>query len=98
MFILMIPLFLMLFVTNNPDHIVAVVASFFPPFTPFVIMNRIPANPPAPLWEIITAALLLIVSTWLVVRAAAKVFRIGILMYGKPPTLPEMLRWARQDN
>lgn len=98
MFILMIPLFLMVFVTNNPDHIVAVIASFFPPFTPFVIMNRIPATPAAPLWQVIAAALLLLISTWLIVRAAAKVFRTGILMYGKPPTLPEILRWARQSH
>jgi len=98
MFVLMIPLFLMVYVTNNPDSIISVVASFFPPFTPFVIMNRIPANPPAPLWQIVGAALLLLLSTWLMVRLAAKVFRIGILMYGKAPTLPEILRWARQRS
>lgn len=97
-FAIMIPLFLMAYVTSNPDHIIAVIASFFPPFTPFVIMNRIPANPPAPLWQILLAALILIVSTWLMIRAAAKIFRIGILMYGKPPTLSEIIRWARQSE
>jgi ABC-2 type transport system permease protein len=96
MIIFIIPLFLMWFVTNNPDHIVAVIGSFIPPFTPFLIMNRIPANPPAPLWQVIAAAVLMVLSTWLVIHAAAKVFRIGILMYGKRPTLPEIIRWARQ--
>ncbi|MCK4304991.1 MAG: ABC transporter permease [Candidatus Eisenbacteria sp.] len=98
MIIMIIPLLLMVYVTSNPDHIVAVIASFFPPFTPFVIMNRIPANPPAPLWQVVVAALVLLGSTWWVIRMAAKVFRIGILMYGKPPTLPEILHWARRSE
>jgi ABC-2 type transport system permease protein len=98
MFMLMIPLFLMVYVTNNPDHIVSVAASFFPPFIPFVIMNRIPATPPAPVWQILVAAGLLLVSTYWIVLGAAKVFRTGILMYGKAPTLPEILRWARRSS
>jgi ABC-2 type transport system permease protein len=98
MFVLVIPLILMPFVTNNPDHIVVVLASFFPPFTPFVIMNRIPASPPAPLWQVALAMLVMVASTWLMIRAAARVFRIGVLMYGKPPTLPELLRWARRSR
>lgn len=98
MFVLVIPLILMPFVTNNPDHIIVVIASFFPPFTPFVIMNRIPASPPAPLWQVALAATLMVVSTWLMIRAAGRVFRIGVLMYGKPPTLPELLRWARRSD
>jgi len=61
-------------------------------------MNRIPATPPAPLWQVVLAALLMVVSTWLMIKAAARVFRIGILMYGKPPTLPELLRWARRSG
>ena len=98
MFVLVIPLILMPFVTNNPDHIVVVLASFFPPFTPFVIMNRIPASPPAPLWQVLLAALVMVVSTWMMIRAAARIFRIGVLMYGKAPTLPEILRWARRSG
>ncbi|MBM3316903.1 MAG: ABC transporter permease [Candidatus Eisenbacteria bacterium] len=96
MIVMMIPLFLMVYVANNPDHIVAVLGSLFPPFTPFLMMNRIPANPAPPLWQILLAAGLMVLATWGVVRAAAKVFRIGILMYGKPPALREILRWARE--
>jgi ABC-2 type transport system permease protein len=98
MIVMMIPLFLMFYVTNNPDHIVAVIGSFIPPFTPFLMMNRIPAQPPAPTWQIIAAALLMVLATWLTITAAAKIFRIGVLMYGKAPTLPEILRWARQKG
>ena len=94
----MLPLALMVYVTNNPEQIVAVIGSFIPPFTPFVMMNRIPAQPAAPLWQIVLAALIMVAAVWLTIRAAAKVFRVGILMYGKPPTLPEVLRWAREKN
>jgi ABC-2 type transport system permease protein len=98
MIVMMIPLFLMVYVTNNPDHVIAIVGSFVPPFTPFLMINRIPATPPAPVWQILAAAALMLVSTWAAVRGAAKVFRIGVLMYGKRPTLPEILRWARRGN
>jgi ABC-type Na+ efflux pump permease subunit len=96
MMVFLIPLFLMWYVTNNPDHIIAVIGSFIPPFTPFLMMNRIPANPPAPVWQILLAAAIMIVSTWASVAFSAKIFRVGILMYGKAPTLPEILRWARE--
>jgi ABC-2 type transport system permease protein len=98
MIVMMIPLFLMVYVTNNPNTIFAVIGSFIPPFTPFVMMNRIPATPPPPFWQIAVAALLLLGSTWFAIQAAAKVFRVGILMYGKRPTLPEIVRWARQKS
>lgn len=98
MIIFLIPLFLMWYVTNNPDHIIAVIGSFIPPFTPFLMMNRIPANPPPPLWQILGSAVVMLFATWGTVAASAKIFRIGILMYGKPPTLPELLRWARQKG
>ncbi|MBD3237826.1 MAG: hypothetical protein GF330_14075 [Candidatus Eisenbacteria bacterium] len=98
MIVFIIPLFLMWYVTNNPDHIVAVVGSFIPPFTPFLMMNRIPANPAPPLWQTLSAAAVMVLATWGTIAASAKIFRIGILMYGKPPTLPEVLRWARQKG
>ncbi len=98
MIVMMLPLFLMLYVTTNPDHIVSVIISLIPPFTPFVMMNRITANPPAPLWQIVLAGGLMIAATWATIRGAAKIFRLGILMYGKPPTLPEIMRWARQKQ
>jgi ABC-2 type transport system permease protein len=98
MMIMMLPLFLMVFVANNPDHIVAVIGSFIPPFTPFLMMNRIPANPAPPIWQILLAALIMVAATWATVRAAAKIFRIGVLMYGKPPTLREIVRWGREKG
>ena len=97
-YVMIVPLILMAHITNNPNSIVAVIASFIPPLTPFIMMNRIPATPPPPFWQVALAAVILAVATYGSVMAAAKVFRIGILMYGKPPSLREIVRWARQGS
>ncbi len=48
-----------------------------------------------PLWEIMASVLLLAIAVWVVIMMAARVFRIGMLMYGKPASLSEIWRWAR---
>lgn len=90
---LMVPLFSMVPVGKDPNGTLAQVLSYIPPFTPFVMMNRA-AGPPAVMEYILTTALLLasiVAALW----AAAKVFRVGVLLTGKPPTPREILRWIR---
>jgi ABC-2 type transport system permease protein len=70
--------------------------SFIPLFTPFVMMNR--AAGPPPLWEYLATTVLMLASIYLAVRGAGKVFRIGILMTGKPPRLREVLGWMSQKE
>lgn len=93
MILLILPLLAMVPVGQDPNGTLARVLSFVPPFTPFVMMNRA-AGPPA-LWEYVATTALLLVSVVAVQWAAAKIFRIGILMTGKPPKLGEILRWVR---
>lgn len=69
----------------------AKVLSFIPPFTPFVMMNRA-AGPPA-LWEYLLTTVLMLVAVVLAFRGAAKVFRIGVLLTGKPPRLQDIFKW-----
>jgi ABC-2 type transport system permease protein len=57
------------------------------------MMNRA-AGPPA-LWEYVATTALLLASIVITLWAAAKVFRIGVLLTGKPPRLGEVLRWVR---
>ena len=76
---------------KDPNGLFAQVMSFIPPFTPFVMMNR-SAGPPA-LWEYVATTLVLLGAIYVVSYGAAKIFRIGILMTGKPPTIREVLRW-----
>jgi ABC-2 type transport system permease protein len=81
-------------ILNDPDSTLAVVASLVPMFTPTLMMLRIAVKMP-PLWQILLAYVLTIglclVMTWL----CARVYRVGILMYGKKPTLRELWRWVR---
>ena len=88
---LMVPLMAMVLVSQDPNGTFARVMSFIPLFTPFVMMNR--AAGPPPLWEYLATTVLMLVSVYLAVRGAGKVFRIGILMTGKPPRLREIVRW-----
>ncbi len=96
MLVLIVPLLAMIPVVKDPNGALARVLSFIPPFTPFVMMNRV-AGPPAP-WEYAATTLLLVITLVFTVWAAAKVFRVGILMTGKPPRLREILRWVREDH
>jgi ABC-2 type transport system permease protein len=49
-----------------------------------------------PLWQIVVALALLVVSTLVVAWIAGRIYRVGILMQGKRPTLPELWRWVRE--
>lgn len=91
MIVMMIPILAMLPIGQDPNGLVAKVLSFIPPFTPFVMMNRA-AGPPA-LWEYLLTTVLMLVAVVLAFRGAAKVFRIGVLLTGKPPRLQEILKW-----
>lgn len=83
-------------VLRAPDSPLAIGLSFVPVFTPFAMLLRIAMPPGPPLWQILVAVAILMATTIAIVWAAARIFRIGLLMQGKPPTLPELLRWIRQ--
>jgi ABC-2 type transport system permease protein len=91
---LVVPMMLTFFFVNRPDSTAAVVISMIPIFTPMVMYMRISLLTPH--WSQIALSILLMLGTiWLLFRGTAKIFRIGILMYGKRPTIPEIFRWAR---
>lgn len=91
---LVIPMVATFFFVSQPDSTIARVVSLIPLFTPMVMVMRINTLTP-PLWEILLSIVLTLGFIWLLFRGVAKIFRIGILMYGKRPTVPEILRWAR---
>ena len=93
MLVLIVPLLAMVPIGRDPNGVLARVLSYIPPFTPFVMMNRA-AGPPTMSEYALTTALL-VVSIAIALWAGAKVFRIGVLLTGKPPKLKEILRWIR---
>jgi ABC-2 type transport system permease protein len=82
---------------RNPDGTLARVLSFIPPLTPMVMVLRIVASRELPFFEIAASTALLAAFVPVVMWVAAKVFRTGILMYGKRPGPRELLRWLRQS-
>jgi len=91
---LVFPIVLAIPAMQNPDSMFIKALSFFPLLTPAFMILRIPIQVPA-LWEILTTIGLLILSSVFMMWAAGKIFRTAILVYGKRPTIPELVRWIR---
>jgi len=93
-FMLMIPMLSTFFFVQHPDAPAAVALSLVPVFAPMLMFMRITVLSP-PAWQILLSVALLLGAIWVMFRVAAKVFRIGTLMYGKRPAIREIWRWAR---
>lgn len=94
--IMMVPLMTMTFIPKDPNGMLARVLSWIPLYTPFIMMNRVMADPP---WiDLIGTTVLMIVTAGAALWLAGKVFRIGILRTGQPPKLLEIFRWLRRKN
>ena len=94
MIFVMGPFLLMMPASQSPNGMIATVASFIPPFMPYVMMVRITAGE-IPIWQIAATSALGLGSMFGALWLAAKIFRVGILMTGKPPSPLEMLKWIR---
>jgi ABC-2 type transport system permease protein len=81
-------------VLTDPNSTASVVLSEIPFFAPVLMALRISLQTP-PAWQIILSLFLLLITTVATIWASAKIYRIGILMYGKRPSLVEMFRWLR---
>jgi ABC-2 type transport system permease protein len=84
----------------NPTSPIAVWASIIPFSSPIVMMARIPFGVPntVPWWQLALSMVFLILGFIFTVWFAAKIYRTGILMYGKKPSWKEMIRWAFRKN
>lgn len=92
---LVFPIVLAIPAMQNPDSLLIKVLSFIPVLTPTFMLLRIPIQMPQT-WEIVATIALLMISTVGFMWAAGKIFRIAILVYGKRPTIPELVRWIRE--
>jgi len=102
-FPIILPLMLAIYVGffsvfSNPNGPIAVAFSLFPFTSPIVMLMRLPGGigeGGVPLWQIIISIVLLIVTFIGIVWLAAKIYRVGILMYGKKPTYKELYKWLK---
>ncbi len=99
---LLLPVFLAMYVIQEPDSPVVITLSLIPFFTPTMMIMRLNilsgdafslSNPIV--IEAILGVLITLLTTIAVIWVTAKVFRVGILMYGKRPTFPELVKWIR---
>jgi ABC-2 type transport system permease protein len=97
-FIIVIPLVLSVFmlmpIIRTPDSAAVVWMSLIPFFAPIVMFARIVIQTP-PLWEIALSLLLLMGTVAGLTVLCARIYRIGVLIYGKRATLPEILKWLK---
>jgi ABC-2 type transport system permease protein len=82
-------------ISRDPNATYAVVLSFIPPLSNFVIMLRMASTTPPPVWQVLLSVLAGVAGAAASLWFAGKIFRIGLLMFGKPPNLTTLIRWAR---
>ena len=91
------PMIAMTMILSRPGSPLAIGLSLFPPTAATAMMLRLMApSSVVPPWQVALSLLLLLGAAWFALRFSARVFRIGLLMYGKTPSLPEILRWVGQ--
>lgn len=97
MLVMVVPLILWLPISEDPNGALATAASFVPPLTPFVMILRTTgSSEPVAIWQVVATILWGGATTVGFVWLAARIFRVGVLMQGKPPTPLELLRWIRR--
>lgn len=94
---LILGLFIMMHTFQYPDSSLSVWASIIPFTSPMVMLARLPFGG-VPLWQLLVSLLLLFLTFLAVVHFSAKIYRVGILMYGKKVTWKELWKWMRYKN
>ncbi len=93
-FLIIIPIIAMNYVISKPDSVASVVLSLVPFFSPILMMGRLTITD-VPLWQALLSIGLMVGTFYAVMLFSAKIYRIGVLMYGKKPSLAEVLKWLK---
>jgi ABC-2 type transport system permease protein len=91
-----IPWILWMPISQDPNSTLSVVMSFLPPVNTFAMLLRMSSSAPPPLWQVWTSTAIGVGAVFAALWFTAKIFRIGLLMYGKAPNFATLLRWVRQ--
>jgi ABC-2 type transport system permease protein len=93
--LVLVPYMLVPMIGQAPNSTISVVLSFIPPFNSFAMLARLASGTPPPLWQVFGSMVAGVAAACIAVWFAAKVFKIGLLMHGKPPNFATLVRWAR---
>jgi len=88
--ILMVPLFTMVFIAQDPHGSLATFLTWVPLYTPFVMMNRAAADPP--MFDLVGSGILMLVTAIFMLWLSSRIFRMGVLRTGQPPKLLELIK------
>jgi ABC-2 type transport system permease protein len=92
--LLVVPLLLMVFIMKNPESTVSVALSMIPFFAPVLMLLRVCILLP-PIEQLAGSILILFLTILLMIWLSSKIYRVGILMYGKRPSFKEIVKWMR---
>jgi ABC-type Na+ efflux pump permease subunit len=93
--VMVLPLMLATPISQDPNSTFSVVMSLVPPVNSFAMLLRLASSTPPPSWQVWASIAIGLASVYAALWFAAQVFRIGLLMYGKPPNLATLIRWVR---
>ncbi len=93
---IILAIYIMMHAVRQPDSTLSVFASIFPLFSPIVMPARLGFNPP--IWQIVASIAVLIGSTIFFIWLSGRIYRVGILMYGKKASFKELFRWIFSND
>jgi ABC-2 type transport system permease protein len=94
--LMMIPWLFWFQISREPNSLFATVASFVPPMNAFAMLLRLTSTSPPPMWQVWLSIAVGIAAAGGALWFASRIFKIGLLMHGRPPNFATLLRWARQ--
>jgi hypothetical protein len=94
--LMMIPWLFWFPISREPNSLFATVVSFIPPMNAFAMLLRLTSTAPPPMWQVWLSILVGIITAGGALWFASRIFKIGLLMHGRPPNFATLLKWVRQ--
>ncbi|MDZ7343380.1 MAG: ABC transporter permease [candidate division KSB1 bacterium] len=91
---IVVPILIMTYIITNPSSDASIILSLVPFFAPIIMLARIAVEMP-PLWQIGACIFLMVATILGMIWIVGRIYRVGVLMYGKRPTVPEIIKWIR---